>query len=106
MQNYAPVTPAPVAADWDVGIEVLPLGIFGKNTAARLLYQEFDQLIPKNFDESQLRLIYDLYWKKMAYKPSGTAKYFDFRELEHVYNIFALYYELDLTDEEDEELYD
>lgn len=104
--GYWPITTPPVEADWDVGIEVLPLGIFGKNVAARLLYRDFDDLIPANFNEEQLRSIYGVYWKKMAYTPNEHDQYFDFRELEHVYNIFALYYELDLTEEEEEEKYD
>lgn len=104
--GYQPITAAPVEADWDVGIEVLPLGIFGKHMAARLIYRDFDDLIPANFNEEQLRSVYDVYWKKMAYKPNEHDQYFDFRELEHVYNIFALYYELDWTEEEEEEKYD
>lgn len=101
--NYQPITAPSIEPDWDVGIEVLPLGVFGKNTAARLLYRDFDDLIPANFSEEQLRLVYDTYWKKHDYVPSPNDRYFDFRELEHVYNIFSLYYELDLTEEEEEE---
>ena len=106
VSNYTPVAPAPVEADWDVGIEVLPLGIFGKNMAARLIYRNFDELIPANFNEEQLRLVYNVYWAKKDYIPSPNQQYFDFRELEHVYQLFQLYYELDITEDEEEVLYD
>ena len=113
--NYAPVivnfgnsnTIVPTTeADWDVGIEVLPLGIWNKNEASRLLFQSFDDLIPQNFNENQLRQIYKVYWQKKAYIPGVSQRYFDFRELEHVYNIFQLFYELDVTKEEEQVLYD
>ena len=104
--GYSPVNVDIPETDWDVGIEVLPLGIFGKNETAQLLYQDFDNLIPANFNEEQLRAIYEVYWSKKNYVPHGNNRYFDFRELEHVYNIFGLYYELDITDEEDEKRYD
>lgn len=97
--GYQPITIAPLDADWDVGIEVLPLGIFNKNTAARLLYQDFDALIPQNFTEESLRLVYRIFWQKHDYIPNAHDRYIDFRELEHVYNIFALYYELDLPED-------
>lgn len=32
----------PIDPDFDAGIEVLPLGIWGKNEAARLVFQDFD----------------------------------------------------------------
>lgn len=104
--NYSPVTVFFDDADFDAGIEVLPLGIWGKNEAARLLFQDFDQLIPQNFNDEQLRTIYRIYWQKMDYKPSEHDQYFDFRNLEHIYNLFAMFYEMSLTEEEEEELFD
>jgi hypothetical protein len=70
------------------------------------VFQDVDQLVPQNFTEKELKIIYDIYWKKKKYVQQENVQYFDFRELEHVYNIFQLYYELDLTDEEENELYD
>lgn len=105
-QGITPIQFAPDETDWDAGIEVLPLGIWNKNAAARLVFQDVDQLVPQNFTEQELKIIYDIYWKKKKYVQQENVQYFDFRELEHVYNIFQLYYELDLTDEEEDELYD
>ena len=104
--GLSPIEPDPIEADWDAGIEVLPLGIWGKNEAARLLFQDFDVLIPQNFTEAQLKVIYDIYWKKKAYVKNNTDQYFDFRELEHIYNLFAMYYEMQMTPEEEAELFD
>ena len=104
--GYHPINVFSTEADWDAGIEVLPLGIWGKNESARLIFQDFEKLIPKNFNEEQLRIVYGVFWEKKNYQPSGQARFFDFRELEHVYEIFQLYYELDMTEEEENELYD
>lgn len=105
-QGYTPIAPAPIAPDWDAGIEVLPLGILGKNMAARLIYQDFANLVPQNFTEEKLRLIYGVYWQKKEFVPSYQQQYFDFRELEHVYQLFQLYYELDINEDEEEVLFD
>lgn len=104
--GYKPIEPEIVEADWDAGIEVLPLGIWGKNEAARLLFQDFDQLVPQNFSEQQLKLIYSIYWQKKNYVKNNTDQYFDFCDLEHVYNLFAMFFEMAMTKEEEDELYD
>jgi hypothetical protein len=36
-----------------------------------------------------------LYWEKQNYKPTGTQRYIDFRNLEHVYQMFQMFFELD-----------
>lgn len=105
--NQQPIPQEIAPADWDAGIEVLPLGIWGKNEAARLLFQDFDVLIPQSFTEEQLRLIYNVYWSKQDYAANKqNTTFFDFRELEHVYNLFAMYYEMEMTPEEEQEAFD
>lgn len=42
------------------------------------------------------------YWEKMEWKPGKNQRWFDFRELEHVYNVFQMWEELDETEEENE----
>ena len=42
-----------------------------------------------------MELISELYWKKKEYKPSAQQRYIDFRELEHVYEMFQQFFELD-----------
>lgn len=106
-QGYAPINFREDEIDFEAGIEVLPLGIWGKNEAARLLFQDFDQLNPSNFTEQQLKVVYDVYWtKKKFLRDKQQQSYFDFRELEHVYNLFQMYYEMDMTLKEEEESFD
>jgi hypothetical protein len=40
-------------------------------------------------------VISNLYWEKQNYKPTGNQRYIDFRELEHVYQMFQMFFELD-----------
>lgn len=53
-------------------------------------------MVPANYtDENDLHLVSDLYWAKQNYKPTGNQCYIDFRELEHVYQMFQQFFELD-----------
>lgn len=53
-------------------------------------------MIPDNYtDENDLTTISNLYWEKQNYKPTGTQRYIDFRNLEHVYQMFQMFFELD-----------
>jgi hypothetical protein len=53
-------------------------------------------LIPANYtNENDLATISNLYWEKQNYKPTGTQRYIDFRNLEHVYQMFQMFFELD-----------
>ena len=100
--GYTPIMVNPIDPDFDAGIEVLPLGIWGKNEAARLVFQDFDQLVPQNFTEDQLKIVYKLYWDKMQFAPTPRTQWFDFRELEHVYQLFAMFFEMGEDDDPDE----
>ena len=102
LSSYAAATPPVDAPDFDAGIEVLPLGTWSKTTAARLVFRPLDELVPEKYTEEQLRTISDFYWEKKSYVPSGTQKWIDFRQLEHVYEIFQLYFELEDVELEDE----
>lgn len=42
----------------------------------------------------------------MDYKINDHDPYFDFRNLEHVYNLFAMFYEMSMTEEEEKEQFD
>ena len=78
----------------DVDIEVLPLGMKNDSQVAGSIFRNWDELIPKAVNEEQLAEISTLYWKKKEYKPSAQQQYIDFRELEHVYEMFQLFFEL------------
>ena len=79
----------------DCDIEVLPLGTKNTQNAPALVFVSWDKLIPANYCDEDLRLVSDLYWAKQNYQPTGNQHYIDFRELEHVYQMFQQFFELD-----------
>lgn len=76
-------------------IEVLPLGLANSNQIGNLVFVPEERLLPNRFTEEELKRISDYYWAKQEYKPASTQFYIDFRELEHVYEIFMLYFDLE-----------
>jgi hypothetical protein len=72
-----------------VEIEVLPLGVKHKeNDAAHLIFRAWRELLPSVLaSEEDAKLVSDLYWSKQKFSPKGSNLWFDFRELEHVYNL-------------------
>lgn len=79
---------------FDVGIEVLPLGLKMDQGIPGLVFRKWIDLIPANYSEETLKPISDLYWSKQNYKPGSQQHYIDFRELEHVYEMFQVFFEL------------
>lgn len=76
-------------------IEVLPLGLTGRSMRPALLFRPWASLIPSQYDQAALKVISDFYWEKKKYKPSPNQFYIDFRELEHVYQLFMTYFDLE-----------
>lgn len=72
----------------DVEIEVLPLGVKRDKGPGAYLFRKWEDVIPGNMTEEMLQEASDLYWRKQNYKPTGQQQYIDFRELEHVYEMF------------------
>lgn len=102
--SFAPVIPtnegrtnleiyAPPAID--VEIEVLPLGTYNNTQNAAVLFRAWEDLHPWSVTSDQLKDISDFLWQKNSYKPSAQQMYIDFRELEHVYQLFQLFFELE-----------
>ena len=81
--------------DIDAEIEVLPLGVMGRRMRPFDIFVSWDQLIPQNYGEAALKEISDFYWMKQKYEPAANQFYIDFRELEHVYQLFMTYFELE-----------
>ena len=71
---------------YDVDVDVRPVGLRDGNT---LIFEP--QLNPAHLSEEQLKQIYNVYWKKQ--EPT-TKPIFDFRNLEHVYQLLLNYYGL------------
>lgn len=85
-----PVEPSePIAFETD--IVVFPCGLAKPDN---LMFTPVDKLIPSNFDESQITKIAHTYW---ANRNQQTIRHqvFDFRILEHVYNLFMNFFDLD-----------
>lgn len=78
----------------DVDIEILPLGVKQPLGAAGYIFRKWEDVVPANFTEEMLEEVSKLYWRKKNYKPSPQQQFVDFRELEHVYEMFQLFFEL------------
>ena len=84
-----------VVPDFDVDIEVLPLGaMHGDDFVTTLLFRTLRGFAPEQYTESELALISERYWKKQQFAPSAHQTWVDFRELEHVYQLLAFWSEL------------
>ena len=95
-QDFYQETPA---FDFDAGIEVLPLGLKQKGIVPGLLFRKWENLNPWNTPEEHLQEISQLYWKKKQFAPGSQEQWFDFRDLEHVYQL--LNSQLELAEEAD-----
>ena len=76
-------------------IEVLPLGLCKPNPIGNLVFVCPEELLPGHYTDEELKQISDYYWSKKNWKPNERQDYIDFRELEHVYQIFMAFFELE-----------
>ena len=78
----------PDSIDFDVNVDVLPLGLHYGEGVSGVVFRTWRELNPEDISAEDLRLISDLYWKKEQFAPptySSVQSWIDFRELEHVY---------------------
>lgn len=81
---------------FETEIEVFPLGVNSKNSKfSQLIFRE--EFVPESYSEKELEEISKFYWKKKNLEGAPSTKKFiiDFRELEHVYNLFLMYFDLE-----------
>ena len=76
---------------FDCDTPVYPLGMKDNSTTQQNIFRPLDQLIPENFNEEDLKGISNRIWKN---QDIATGINFDFRELEHVYELFQFYFEI------------
>ena len=72
--------------DFDIDVPVLPLGV-----QEELVFKDFGELLPENFSEEELQTVSKLYWEKKEEEIRVQRQsnfYFDFRNLEMVYQLF------------------
>lgn len=71
-------------------IPVYPLGLINQEKISELLFKPFNQLYPENFSEEDLQKVSSFYWEiDRQRKLPKAAKYFDFTDLETVYELFS-----------------
>lgn len=101
-QGAIEVAPMDPIYDWDVGIIVRPLGLKVTEGPQQLAWMDWAQLNPHNFNEEELRVISNLIWSYEDQKVGKQQRYFDFRELEHVYQLILMWEELGAAPEYDD----
>lgn len=81
---------------FDSDIPVFPLGLYTNQKTSSLIFTLPQDLCLESFMEKDLQKISTFYWNKKKEKEILQEKqfFFDFREIEHVYNLFLLYFEL------------
>ena len=89
-----PVEPEidPVNPDFDTEIPVFPLGLKAGPVGALLFKTERD-LNPSTYSDSDLRKVLQFYWSKKS--ESRPTIFFDFGNLEHIYELFSQLNELE-----------
>ena len=86
-----------VTIDFDVNVDVLPLGLYYDEGISLEVFRAWRELDPEKISQEDLALISQLYWKKEQFAQStssSTQTYIDFRELEHVYHLLNYLCEL------------
>lgn len=82
----------PVHLDFDAEIPVFPLGLVGA-PFSDLVFKSEDKLNPYTYTEKELDVLTHHYWNKKS--QSRPLLFFDFGELEHVYELFGQLNELE-----------
>ena len=90
-----PIEPE-ILPDFDIEIPVFPLGVFNDKLLSFLIFREKERLNPTAYSEADLKKISDYLWIKNS--EARPQYFFDFCELEHVYQLFQQLFELEDSD--------
>ena len=82
----------PVNLDFEAEIPVFPLGLVGC-PFSKFIFKSMDSLHPHTYTEKELDQLIRYYWNKKS--ESRPQLFFDFEELEHVYELFGQLNELE-----------
>ena len=82
----------PVDPDFDAEIPVFPLGL-AAGPIGGLVFKEEENLNPSTYTEADLAKVLKFYWDKKS--ESRPTVFFDFTELEHIYELFSQLNELE-----------
>lgn len=80
---------------FDADIPVFPLGLLTDQKISKRIFFDEKEFDPEDLTFSELRKISSLLWEKKEANKSQFKTYFDFRDIEHVYNFFLQYYEVE-----------
>lgn len=86
---------SPGNIEFETEVKVYPLGLKNDKKIAQLIFKE--EFNPEEYTEDELKKISEYLWNKKeecAHSMSNNLV-IDFRELEHVYNMFLLYFDLE-----------
>ena len=82
----------PVHLDFEAEVPIFPLGLAGCHFS-KLVFKPQDELNPYTYTEEELDQLLHFYWQKKS--ESRPELFFDFGELEHVYELFGQLNELE-----------
>ena len=82
----------PVSLDFGAEIPVFPIGLVGE-PFSELVFKPVHELNPYTYTENELNVLTHHYWNKK--EQSRPQLFFDFGELEHVYELFGQLNELE-----------
>jgi hypothetical protein len=87
----------PITRILDTDILVFPFGFkYDDQKISELIFKPLEELVPATFSEKDLKDISDFYWvKQKEEKNKKEREFFDFRELEHLYNFLITFDELE-----------
>lgn len=85
---------SPGDIEFETEVKVYPLGLKNDKKIAQLIFK--DEFNPESYTEDELKKVSEYLWDKKNEGARSTSNLvIDFRELEHVYNIFLLYFDLE-----------
>ncbi len=90
LQKPTPRTSKPNQLVFEADIPVYPLGL----SSNHLIFKPFSQLTPDNFTYNELKQISLYYWEKRDEEALAPSIFFDYREPEHIYNLFLQFDEI------------
>ena len=83
-------------------IQVFPFGLFNNSKIASNIFITEQELKDKKYDEEDLKRITNFYWQQKQEERKGI--YFDFCNMEHVYQLILNYDEMKISFEESDEV--
>lgn len=89
--------------DFEQEIPIYPLGMQLDNEVAHLIFRPFNDIHPKAYTQKEIKQILSFYWFKQSERKTSILKYFfDFENLEHIYELYLASFEMDdITESKD-----